>query len=578
MTTEIRTATIASLETRCDERNSTLVVSGTLVSEPGTFIIEATVRGARTNPEIIIQAEPSDGALIQRSFELAIDAGGEGTPRPDIAYARIKDQAGQQIAAFETGVTSIYADAPHFVVSQWAFDEATMRMNAIGFILGRQPSDTVELFVNGELWNIAQPRPRNDVSSKMPWLTDREPGWQANESYIRKHLDEPMHGLAVLKRKGRIVEARSQIIDTANSAAGRSGVKGQWAFLPLAGNGQPDYLGAAHKMTPAGRRRLLASRAFHSAWSQGNGTPAFTLRHAIAETMAKRHELSGEVDIRLLSGDLVRVSPESDKVIARQFLLKGTYEPGLIDTLARLLPAGGCFYDVGACYGHISMAMARAVGAEGQVVSIEANPYTAERLRLHFDLNSVRNGTIFETAVSDGPGTLSFQCIVENAGCSRVAVPGISDTSEEIDALMNTLTVVSLEAETLGKPVLEAFAGEGRFRTVKVSATTIDAIIRETGAVPDVMKMDIEGAELLALRGAPELLSGAFGKCPVIALEYSNLFPTIGGKREDIFALLMEYGYTAFRMAGGKSRGGELIEVVNTEDAPDHDDLIFVRQ
>ena len=42
--------------------------------------------------------------------------------------------------------------------------------------------------------------------------------------------------------------------------------------------------------------------------------------------------------------------------------------------------------------------------------------------------------------------------------------------------------------------------------------------------------MDIEGGELLAMKGAKRLLDGDFGDLPVIAFEYSTLFPMRGGE------------------------------------------------
>ena len=110
-----------------------------------------------------------------------------------------------------------------------------------------------------------------------------------------------------------------------------------------------------------------------------------------------------------------------------------------------------------------------------------------------------------------------------------------------------------------------------------LAATTLDQICTEHG-LRDValVKIDIEGGELLALRGAAGLLDGAFGVPPVVAFEYSALFATRGGQREEILDLFFERDWKLYRLAQGKTGGGDLIPIATHAAAPQHDNLVAI--
>ena len=71
--------------------------------------------------------------------------------------------------------------------------------------------------------------------------------------------------------------------------------------------------------------------------------------------------------------------------------------------------------------------------------------------------------------------------------------------------------------------------------------------------------MDIEGGELLAMKGAKRLLDGDFGDLPVIAFEYSTLFSMRGGKAVQLLQLFLDRGWSLWVFSSGKGGGGELI-------------------
>jgi FkbM family methyltransferase len=105
----------------------------------------------------------------------------------------------------------------------------------------------------------------------------------------------------------------------------------------------------------------------------------------------------------------------------------------------------------------------------GCVTSVDPDPVNHEALSELIELNNCSNWRRCQVAVSDSTGTAPF---------SR-SKPG----------------------SPMGK--LGTVAGA---ETFDVKLTTLDQLIEEVG-VPDVIKMDIEGAEVAALRGAKELLA-----------------------------------------------------------------------
>jgi FkbM family methyltransferase len=124
--------------------------------------------------------------------------------------------------------------------------------------------------------------------------------------------------------------------------------------------------------------------------------------------------------------------------------------------------------DVGAGIGEEAMTFSRLVGQSGRVVCVEAQPSTYRRLVLACDLNGLVNVTTVWAAITDCPG----ETYIEDAG---------NDT--HIRAAVTPGGGIPVPAETLDS------------LTERLSLNEIA-----------LLKMNIEGAERLALRGAQETL------------------------------------------------------------------------
>ena len=143
----------------------------------------------------------------------------------------------------------------------------------------------------------------------------------------------------------------------------------------------------------------------------------------------------------------------------------GFYEFEKQRLISSMVKPGTVFYDVGANVGFYSLLAAGLVGPQGRVFAFEPLPRNVMYLRRHLTLNRVFNVEILELAVGERTGSASFT--PDPSGC----MGRLSDTG------CLPVTVASLD------DLLE----QGRL------------------APPHSIKMDIEGAELLALRGAQSL-------------------------------------------------------------------------
>lgn len=161
-----------------------------------------------------------------------------------------------------------------------------------------------------------------------------------------------------------------------------------------------------------------------------------------------------------------------------KFYWTGAYERPVQDALARLLEPGMTFWDVGAHIGWISLLAARLVGEGGRVHAFEPLAENRARLAEAIELNSAGN----------------------------VAVHAVAVAGESGEGLLRAHASTSMWSLGSG--------GEG----VPTPCRTLDELAAELGP-PDVLKLDVEGVEVEALRGGRELLAG---RHPVLLVEFSS--------------------------------------------------------
>lgn len=185
-------------------------------------------------------------------------------------------------------------------------------------------------------------------------------------------------------------------------------------------------------------------------------------------------------------------------------VLGGTYEPEQTALFVEHVRPGATVLDVGANAGYYTLLAATLAGPEGRVVAFEPEPAIARFLRRHVAINRLRNVRVEEAAVSDRDGTARFE---GGTGSGTGHLTG-------------------------------AGAGGREVRTVR-----LDTLCAASGLAPDAVKMDVEGAEMDALRGARETLAR---HRPVLFLSTHG-----PGVHRACLALLRELGYAMRPILGG---------------------------
>lgn len=198
------------------------------------------------------------------------------------------------------------------------------------------------------------------------------------------------------------------------------------------------------------------------------------------------------------------------------------YERAALGSFQRAIQPGDRVWDVGSHIGLYTLLAAKRVGPKGSVVAWEPAPQTFAELQHHLKINrqTARCRTINELIADSAREGIEF------------AIDGHAS-----DSSTNRIHTRVLE-------------GTGR-SVVKLRSNTLDHWAQTLGYAPDVLKMDIEGAELFAFAGAKRLFSGNFGKQPKVLLSaHPASIWQYGGKVADLDREIAALGYRRLALDG----------------------------
>lgn len=155
-----------------------------------------------------------------------------------------------------------------------------------------------------------------------------------------------------------------------------------------------------------------------------------------------------------------------------------------MEAFARLVARGATVIEVGAHIGYISAYFGSLAGPDGRVVVFEPGPNNQRYLARN--VAALGNVEWIGKAVSDEAGTVSFYC---------------DNLTGQNNSLLSDFKVAEINADRSGIALERS--------EVKVEATTLDAFCAERGLAPDFVKIDVEGAELMVVRGMRSVLGTA---------------------------------------------------------------------
>jgi len=226
--------------------------------------------------------------------------------------------------------------------------------------------------------------------------------------------------------------------------------------------------------------------------------------------------------------------------IAREVCFTGMYEPQETAVVRAILKPGMSFVDVGANWGYFTLLAAHLVSAQGRILSLEPDPRLFRKLETNAAMNRREQVRVLQTAAADTPGSLTLVGFDEaqgNFGLSRIV--GEGDAHLFTDAKCTNLSIENGLLPRSQKDECPLF---------RVLARPLDDLLVEAGFDSvDLLKMDIEGAEGMALEGMRQTLKGRRIRHLLLELHPAQLAER-GQSATDIIQQLRGYGYVGWRI------------------------------
>ena len=219
-------------------------------------------------------------------------------------------------------------------------------------------------------------------------------------------------------------------------------------------------------------------------------------------------------------------SLEADTVLHRSFARfqdLALYEPALAGSLRSHLKEGMVAYDIGANIGVHTSRMALLVGPGGRVVAFEPDVRNYEYLRRN--LAGYQCALVEDCAVAEKTGSVD---LVHNGGVTGTRIGQI----------------IKQGVETVGNG--------HRTRTVSLD----DYVLSRSLPAPDLIKIDVEGAEFRVLRGMTRLL----GDHPPIIL--CELHPHLESSVSEIPSFLSRLGYVVSKISNKTELNPGALEMI----------------
>lgn len=195
-----------------------------------------------------------------------------------------------------------------------------------------------------------------------------------------------------------------------------------------------------------------------------------------------------------------------------EYLPEELPERPVVEDLLKNLDPNDVVFDLGANHG-IYTCLAGLRLNSGQVVAFELNPETLAELRENVALNQLAERvTLFQVAVADEPSTADF----------------LTDTA------------------STGSSLAHSQGGSGT-QAIQVDVVALDLLVNEKSLPnPDVVKIDVEGAELSALRGMQSLLEDG---CRLLYCEvHEDAMADFSAELVDVEQFLQSCGFETERI------------------------------
>ncbi len=191
------------------------------------------------------------------------------------------------------------------------------------------------------------------------------------------------------------------------------------------------------------------------------------------------------------------------------------HEPEL-KIIQSLVSPGDCVLDIGANFGVYSRFFAEWVTDTGEVISVEPIPRTYDALKNNMNKLGFYHVRTLRHAVSSKAGVVTMKVPYYQGGIDFYRARITDGADEDTKA----------------------------WRSFEIRTVTIDELTKKCDRKITFMKMDVEGHELDALKGAGQMLRD---HSPGLMLEIWSDPDTLGTDAAKIYQYLSEFGYSGYQ-------------------------------
>jgi FkbM family methyltransferase len=257
---------------------------------------------------------------------------------------------------------------------------------------------------------------------------------------------------------------------------------------------------------------------------------------------AARWSVHGAVELMVGRGATFQMLNAGDDQQVDLLFYGAPYEEGELRLFSNLALYAERVFDLGCNTGVYSL-LAAACNSRACVWAFEPHPTNYARLRANIEINGAKRVTAIETAVGEASGTVTLRVPADGS------ISGVSSVHRDF-------TDAHFDIE---------------YHDIEVRLVSLDEVVAQIGAVPDLMKIDVEYNEVPVLRGAESMLRAAR---PTIMMEVLDYDVLVGHKPElrgcvrdalpDVTEIMLRLGYRTYAI--GK-RG--ILRVERAGGAPD---------
>jgi FkbM family methyltransferase len=199
----------------------------------------------------------------------------------------------------------------------------------------------------------------------------------------------------------------------------------------------------------------------------------------------------------------------SSQMDTSYFDLKFSRNNIILEEINKLEPRHN-FLDIGANIGYYSLLASKKIGNSGRVYSFEPSSREFRRLLKNIEINNCTNLIPTNIALSDSNNEIYFSIAQGHTG----------------------LNSIFIEDESV-------------YKTTQITKTIkLDNYFNSEKRKFQLAKIDVEGAELMVLKGMEQMLNEHAVQRIIIEIT-PRFFKSFGYKKEDIYNFLSAYGYTS---------------------------------